>query len=108
MLYVALQEGTEHRPNRKNKNSACDLTIDVPDLVAHGKPDELIIGVIHDKNLVHTEHLGRFNFSWRLIILAALEGDGLTPLVRPGLSGAVRKANYIVSGGGWGDHWEAQ
>ena len=86
--------------NRKTKENLSDLTIDIPDLVAHGEPDEFIISVVHDKDLVHAEHLGRFHVSQRLAVLAALESDGLTPLIRPGLSGAVGQAHYVVPGGG--------
>lgn len=38
-------------------------------------------------------------------MLAALEGDGLTPLVGPGVSGGIRQVHSIGAGGGRGDHW---
>lgn len=41
-------------------------------------------------------------------MLAALEGDGLTPLVRPGLSGAVGQGDRVVPGGGGGDNWREE
>lgn len=100
MLYDSHQEGSEQRPKQEDKNSPYDLTIDIPDLVAHGEPDEFIISIIHDKHLVHAEHLGRFHVSQRVAMLAALEGDGLTPLIRPGFSGAIRQVHCIVPGGG--------
>lgn len=100
MLYVARREGSEQRPKQEDKNSLHDLTIDIPDLVAHGEPDEFIISVVHDKHLVHAKHLGRFHVSQRVAMLTALKGDGLTPLIHPGFSGAIRQAHYIVPGGG--------
>lgn len=96
----------ERRPKQEDTNNLHDLTVDVADLVAHGEPDEFIISVVQDKDLVHAEHLGGFHVSQRLVMLAALEGDGLTPLVRPGLSGAVGQAHYVVPSGGRGDHWK--
>lgn len=39
-------------------------------------------------------------------MLAALEGDGLTPLICPGVSGAVGQGHYVFAGGGRGDHWK--
>lgn len=108
MLYVALQEGSEPRPKQEDKNNLHDLTVDIPDLVAHGEPDEFIISVVHDKDLVHAEHLGRFHVSWGQVMLAALEGDGLTPLVRPGFGGATGQAHYVVPSGGGGDHWKVR
>lgn len=98
MLYSRKEVSADQ--SRKTKNNPRDLTIDIPDLVAHGEPDEFIISVIHDKDLVHAEHLSRFHVSQRLAVLAALEGDGLTPLIRPGLSGAIGQAYYVVPSGG--------
>lgn len=80
---------------QEDKNYLHDLTIDIPDLVAHGEPDEIITSVVHDKDLVHAEHLSGFHVSERLAMLAALEGDGLTPLERPGVSVAVGRAHYV-------------
>lgn len=99
-MSVVLQEGSELRLKQEDKNDLLDLTIDVPDLVAHGKPDELIISVVHDKDLVHAEHLGGFRVSCRHVMLAAREADGLTPLMRPGVSGAIGQAHDVVPGGG--------
>lgn len=92
------------KAKQEDGNCLHDLTVDVPDFVAHGKPDELITGVIHDKYLVHVEHLGRFHVSVGLVVLAALEGDGLTPLIRPGVGGSVRQVHNVVPGGGGCDH----
>ncbi len=100
MLYVLLQEGCECRPKQEDKNNTHDLTVDIPNLVAHGVPDEFIISVVHDKDLVHAEHLSRFHVSQRVAVLAALEGDGLTPLIRPGVGGAIGQAHYVVPSGG--------
>lgn len=100
MLYVVLQDGSMCRPKQEDTNNPNDLTIDVSDFVAHGKPDELIIFIVQDKDLVHAEHLSWFHVSQRLAILAALEGDGLTPLVRPGVSGAIGQSHFVVPSGG--------
>ena len=82
-----------------------DLTVDIGDLVAHGVADELIGGVIHDKDLVHVEHLGGFHGPEGLVVLAALEADGLAPLVRPGLGRALGKADHVVPRGRGADDW---
>lgn len=82
-----------------------DLTVDVSDLVAHGEADELIRGAVHDEDLVDAELLGGGRGSGGLVVLAAAEGDGVAPLVGPGLSGAVRMTHNVVSGGGRRDHW---
>lgn len=58
-----LQEGSEHRPKQEDKNNHHDLTIDIPDLVAHGEPDDFITSVVQDKDLVHAEHLSWFHVS---------------------------------------------
>ena len=105
MLY-SRKEVMEVRAKQEDKKHHDDLTIDIPNLVAHGEPDEFIISIIHDKDLVHTEHLGRFNVSQRFAVLAALEGDGLTPLIRPGVSGTIRQTHDVVPCGGRGDHWK--
>lgn len=97
---VVLQEGSVRGLKQEDKNNPHDLTIDITDLVAHSEPDEFIISIVQDKDLVHAEHLSGFHVFQRLSILAALEGDGLTPLVGPGFSGAIGKAHYIVPGGG--------
>lgn len=100
MLYVVLQEGSERRPKQEDKNKLHDLTVDISDLVAHGEPDEFVISIVHDKHLFHAEHLSRLHVSQSLAMLAALEGDGLTPLICPGVSGAIGQAHYVVSSGG--------
>lgn len=74
--------------NRKAKNNPHDLTVHIPDLVGHGEADDVVC-VVHDKHLVHSEHLRGPHVSQSLAVLAAPEGDGLTPLVGPGLGGAV-------------------
>lgn len=89
-------EGSELRPKQEDENN---LTINIPDLVCHGEAEDVIL-VVHDKHLVHTEHLSRFHVFQRLAMLAALEGDGLTPLICPGVSGAIGQAHYVVAGGG--------
>lgn len=106
MLYIPFEEGNEYKPKQEEQNKLHDLTIDVSDLVAHGEADELIASVVHDKHLVHAEHLGGFDVSQGLAVLAALEGDGLTPLIRPGVGGAVWEAHHVVPGGGRGDYWK--
>lgn len=104
MLYVVIQEGSELRAKQEDKNNIRDLTVDVPYLVAHGESDEFIISVVHDKDLIHAEHLGGFHVSQRLVMLATLEADGLTPLICPGLSGATGQAHHVVPIGGRGNH----
>lgn len=97
--------GSECRPKQeKAENSARDLTVDVPDLVGHGEADD-VVGVVHDEHLVHIEHLRGPHVSQGVAVRAALEADGLTPLVRPGLGGAVGQGELVVPGGGGGDHW---
>lgn len=100
VLYL---QGEEARADQNRKRRR-DLTVDVADLVGHGEADD-VVGVVHDKHLVHVEHLRGPHVSQGVAVLAALEGDGLTPLVRPGLSGAVGQVEYVVPGGGGGDHW---
>lgn len=103
MLYTSQEVSADQK--QEDKNKLHDLTINIPDLVGHGKPDDFI-RIVHDKHLVHVEHLSRFHVSQRLAMLAALEGDGLTPLICPGVSGAVGQAHYVFAGGGRGDHWK--
>lgn len=43
-------------------------SVGVPDLVAHGEPDEFIISIVHDKDLIHAEHLCGFHVSQRLVM----------------------------------------
>lgn len=90
----------KRRQQQEDKHHLHDLTVDVPDLIAHGKPDDFVIGVVHDEHLVHTEHLSGFHVSQSVAMLAVLEGDGLTPLVRPGVGGLVRQGHFIVPSGG--------
>lgn len=56
------REGSTER-KQEDKNNVCDLTVDVPNLVAHGEADELIISVVQNKDLVHAQHLGGFDIS---------------------------------------------
>lgn len=37
---------------------------------------------------------------------AALESDGLTPLVASGVHGSIRQSDSVFTVGGGGDHWE--
>lgn len=85
-------EGSEDRPKQEARNNLHDLTINIPDLVGHGESEDFIC-IVHDKHLVHAEHLSWFHVSQRLAILAALEGEGLTPLICPGVSGAIGQAH---------------
>lgn len=39
---------------------------------------------------------------------AALEGDGLAPLVASGLDLAIRGGDGVVTAGGRSDHWEEE
>lgn len=90
-------EGSEDRPKQEDKNN--DLTIDISDLVGHGESQDFIC-IVLDKHLVHAEHLSQLHVSQKLGVLAALECDGLTPLICPGVSGAIGQAHRVVTGGG--------
>lgn len=79
--------------------------MDGADLVAHGVADQKVFGVEHHKDLVHAELLGGRRRPGGLVVRAALEGDGLTPLVASGLDVAVRGGDGVVTVGGGGDHW---
>lgn len=59
------------------------------DLVAHGVADQIVFCIEQDKDLVHTELLGGWRHPDGLIMGAAVEGDGLTPLVASGLDAAI-------------------
>lgn len=100
-MFVPEREGSVSRPEQEKQGR--DLTVDVPDLVGHGKADD-VVGVVQDEHLVHVEHLRGSHVPQGVAVLAALEGDGLTPLVRPGLGGAVGQEERVVPGGGGGDH----
>lgn len=99
-------EGSEDRPKQEDKNNLHDLTVNIPDLVGHGDSQDFII--VHDHHLVHAEHLSRFHVSQKLAMLAALECDGLTPLICSGFSRAIGQAHQVVAGGGRGDHWKVR
>lgn len=64
-------------------------TVHVSNLVAHGVAHELLRGVVHDKHVFHTQHLGGGHFAGRFVMGTALVGDGLPPLVLLVLRGAV-------------------
>lgn len=61
MLFFRKEGSWDHK--QEDKNNLYDLTINIPNFVAHGKPDEVIINVVQNKDLVHTEHLRRFHVS---------------------------------------------
>lgn len=82
--------------------------MDGADLVAHGVADQLVVGVEHDEDLVHAELLGGRRRPAGLVVRAALEGDGLAPLVAPGLHAAVGEGDGVVAVGGRRDHWKAE
>lgn len=65
------------------------LTVDRADLVAHGEADQVIICVKHHKDLVDAQLLCGRGPPGGLLMGAALKGDGLTPLVAPGLDDAL-------------------
>lgn len=58
------------------------LTVNVPDFVGHSEPHDFI-RIIQGQHMIHTEKLGRFHLSPKIAVLAALEGDCLTPLIGP-------------------------
>lgn len=103
MLFLKGEEARADQNRKRRKNNPRDLTVDVPDLVGHGEAED-VVGVVHDEHLVHVKHLRGPHVSQGVAVLAALEGDGLTPLVRPCLSGAVGQGDGVVPGGGGGDH----
>lgn len=80
--------------------SFVELTVHVPDLVAHGVPHQLMLGVVHDKHLFHSQHLGLGHLPGGLGMGAALVGDGLPPLVFPGLRGTILQADHVLTRGG--------
>lgn len=82
--------------------------MDGADLVAHGVADQTVVGIEHHKDLVHAELLRRRRRPDGFVVWAALEGDSLTPLVAPGLDGAVRRGDGVVAVGGGSDHWEEE
>lgn len=63
--------------------------MDRTNLVAHGEADQVIIGVKHHKDLVDAQLLRGRGPPVGVSVRAALKGDGLTPLVAPGLHGAL-------------------
>lgn len=71
--------------------------MDGADLVAHGVADELVGRVVHDENLVDGELLRRGQLAGTLVMLAALEGDGLAPIVAQLLDATLSQAHYVVS-----------
>lgn len=81
------------------------LTVHRADPVAHGVADQVVLSVKHHKDLVHAELLGGQLRPDGLVVLAALEGDRLTPLVASGLDGAVGRGDGVVAVGGGSDHW---
>lgn len=81
-----------------------ELTVDGANLVAHGVADQMVVRVEHHKDLVHAELLGGWCCPGGLVMRAALEGDGLTPLVASGLYLAIRGGDGVVAVGGGGDH----
>lgn len=83
-----------------------ELTVDGADLVAHGVADQMVVGIKHHEDLVHAELLGGRCHPGGFVVWAALEGDGLTPLVASGLDSAVRGGDGVVTVGGGSDHWK--
>lgn len=81
------------------------LTVHRADPVAHGVADQVVVGVKHHKDLVHAELLGGQLRPDGRVVLAALEGDRLTPLVASGLDGAAGRGDGVVAVGGGSDHW---
>lgn len=71
--------------------------MDGADLVAHGVADQVVFGVEHHEDLVHAELLGGRRLPDGLVVWAALEGDGLTPLVAFGLDGAVGGGDGVIT-----------
>lgn len=63
--------------------------MDRADLVAHGEADQVVIRVKHHKDLVDAQLLCSRGPPTGIFMSAALKGDGLTPLVAPGLHGAL-------------------
>lgn len=63
--------------------------MDRADLVAHGEADQVIICIKHHKDLVDAQLLCGRGPPSGLLMRAALKGDGLTPLVAPGLDDAL-------------------
>lgn len=78
------------------------------DLVADCVADQVVVRIKHHKDLVHAELLGGRDPPEGLVILAALKGDRLTPLVASGLDGAIRGGDGVVPVGGGGDHWSEE
>lgn len=64
----------------------------------------MVLRVKHYKDLVHAELLDGRHLPCGLLMGTALESDGLTPVVAPGLNTAVRRDNGVVAGGRRGDH----
>lgn len=79
--------------------------VDGANLVAHGVADKMVVSVKHDKDLVYTELLGGqcCPSPPRLIMWAALKGDGLTPLATSCLDISVRRGDGVVAAGGGSD-----
>ncbi|XP_034722409.1 uncharacterized protein LOC117941512 [Etheostoma cragini] len=74
--------------SKSRSKSKRGLTVDRADLVAHGVADQMVVLVEHHKDLVHAELLGGGRRAGHLGVRAALEADGLAPLVAPGLGAA--------------------
>lgn len=79
--------------------------MDGSDLVAHGVADELVGRVVHDEHLVDAELLGGGRRAHPLVVLAALEADGLAPAVAQRLDATLGQADRVVTPRGRGDHW---
>lgn len=78
--------------------------MDRANLVAHGEADQVIIRVKHHKDLVNAQLLCGRGPPIGIFVRAALKGDGLTPLVAPGLYGALRGGDGVFTVRRGGDH----
>ena len=81
------------------------LTVDRADLVAHGIADQMVVGVKHHEDLVHAELLGGWRRPGGLVVRAAMESDGLAPLVASGVDFAIGGSDGVVAVGRGSDHW---
>lgn len=78
--------------------------MDRANLVAHGEADEVIVSVKHHKDLVNAQLLCGRGPPISIFVGATLKGDGLTPLVAPGLYGALREGDGVFTVRGGSDH----
>lgn len=68
----------------------------------------MVVSIEHHKDLIHTKLLGGRRRPGGLVMLAALEGDSLAPLVASGLDGTIRGGDGVVAVGGRSNHWEEE